>query len=300
MCDFIFIEPYSGCTINMKLKKTNNYIIFFLFVITFVTTKGIISARKFSKNAAIVIINGSLWQSEITAVKRQTVLLWGVKFLEWGIQVPSFNDPDNLDNEKDSMIRALIKADDQLKKGEIERALWWLNQAIEADPIPRIQSKIILPEWINIDEDGNIVLEWDKNWQFRKDSQVAELRMDEVLDILTITYENTFESRDKIIYQWGGPLDISYWHTLHVEARVHRGTYLTIETHSRTGVMRHVSYFPGNGEWKQFTIPLMVDEIKWIYIMLNEPSADSLTSVYKVEIKPLTLSLDEFIGNNNQ
>ena len=91
-------------------------------------------------------------------------------------------------------------------------------------------------------------------------------------------------------------MEIPYWHTLYLRARVHLGTWLTFATHSVDGVERHVSYHRGTGEWEEFTIPLDVDSIRWVYISLREPSPDPDTPDYAVDIEPLVLLLDDAVG----
>lgn len=250
--------------------------------------------NKAALNLANGILNKTIWQSGQTATQRQRMLSWAAMLLETGYGEGSLSDDGSRGQR--SMIPAIAIADYHRKQRDFDEALFWLHRAIEADPAPVVQDALILPRWASIDQKGNIVLDWASNWRFRSDSQTADLTMHEEQDWLTISYENTLGRRDKVIYQWAGPLDIPYWHKLRVKARIYRGTFLTVETHSAAGVERYVNYFKGSSEWEEFIIPLNVDEIKWIYISVSEPSADSSTPDYVVDIEPLMFLLDEADG----
>ncbi len=269
-----------------------------MILVILVATVLILAVSKLVDNATLnlanVILDKALWQRQ-TAARRQRMLSWAATLLEVSYGREAVPDVDTHKTQC-SMIPALVIADYHRRQGELEKTTVWLHHAIEADPIPVVQDALTLPGWVSIDRKGNIVLDWASSWRFRSDSQTADLAMNGEQDWLTISYENTLGQRDKVIYQWSGPLQIPYWHTLCLRARVHPGTFLTVETHSAAGVERHINYHRGTGEWEEFTIPLAIDSVKWIYVSLREPSPDPDTPAYAVDIEPLTLLLDDVAG----
>jgi hypothetical protein len=195
------------------------------------------------------------------------------------------------------MIPAMVIADYYRKHKDFEKAAFWLRRAAASDSHLSTQHAIILPYWTSVTPQGDIVLDWSTpNWRFRDDSQPANLAFDDELDRLTISYKNTLGQRDRVIYSWRGPMPLAYWHTLELRARVHRGAFLKFVTHSADGTRTHLNYHRGTGQWETFTIPLQVDDIRFIYISLTEPSADPTVPEYGVDIEPLRLLLDESAG----
>ena len=250
-----------------------------------------------SLNLARVVLNKTLWRGEQTALERQQGLSSAATLLEVASRGEANSSAKAVSVEQCSMIPAMVIGDYYRKHTNLQAAAVWLRRAATADPYPVIQSGVVLPGWTSVTPRGDIVLDWSTaNWYFRSDSQPADLAFDDENGWLNISYHNKLGQRDKIIYTWRGPLEIPYWHTLYLRARVHPGTFLTLTTHSVEGVERYVSYHRGTGKWEEFTIPLNIDNIRWIYVSLREPSPDSDTPDYAVDMEPLTLMLDSAIG----
>ncbi len=266
---------------------------FFVSCIVLVLLSGPHLFSELSLNLAQVVLNKTLWQENQSAIDRQRAFAWAATLIE----IASGEKASFSDDKECSMIAAMTIADYHRKHKDHQATAAWLRRAATADPYPAIQSAIVLPVWTSVTPQGDIVLDWStENWYFRSDSQPANLAFDDENAWLNISYRNKLGQRDKVIYTWKGPLEIPYWHTLYLRARVHPGTFLTIETHSTDGVERYINYHRGTGEWEEFIIPLNIDNIRWIYISLREPSPDSDTPDYAVDIEPLTLLLDDVAG----
>jgi hypothetical protein len=251
----------------------------------------------FSFNLAGVVLNKTLWRGEQTARDRQEALAMTAKLLEVASGKRSSSSTEAVLNKECSMIPSMVIADDYRRQKDLKKAAFWLHHAATTAPYPSLQHAVLLPGWIQITPQGNLVVDWSiSSWHFRSDSQLADLAIDEEYGWLALSYRNKLGQRDKVIYEWKGPLQLSYWHTLQLRARVHPGTYLTFETHSDTGVERHLNYYGGTGRWETFSIPLNVDKLRYIYISISEPSPDSLVLDYAVDIEPLTFLLDEAAG----
>jgi hypothetical protein len=250
-----------------------------------------------SLNLAHIALNKTLWRGEQTALERQQALSLASTMLEIASRGEANSPTDVVSVEQCSMIPSMVIGDYYRKHKSLQASAAWLRRAVTAEPYPAIQSAIVLPGWTSVTPQGDIVLDWSTaHWDFRGDSQLANLAFDDENGWLNISYHNQLGQRDTVIYTWSGPLEIPYWHTLCLRAKVYPGTFLTFSTHSVDGVERHVDYHRGTGEWEEFTIPLDVDSIKWIYVSLREPSPDPDTPDYAIDIEPLTFLLDDAVG----
>lgn len=254
-------------------------------------------------NVARVILDKALWQEGQPAMERQQMLSWAAKALE----IASREDTGLSDaalNERCPMIPAMVIGDYYRRQRDYRMAAAWFRRAAVADPYPSVQDAVVLPGWVNITPRGDIAIDWSTSaWHFliRSGFRPANLAIDEEHGWLTISYGNKL-GQDRVRYEWKGPLHIPYWHTLRLRVRVPHGAFLTFYTHSTAGVERHLNYHRGTGEWEEFTIPLNVDELKYIYISISEASPESELSSessaldYTVDIEPLTFLLDKTAG----
>jgi hypothetical protein len=250
-----------------------------------------------SFNLANVVLNRTLWQGNQTAIGRQRVLSLAAGLLEAGSGEKPGPFTETIVSGQCTLIPSMVIADYYRKQKDFVKASTWLRQAASADPYPATQDAILLPGWVRVTPRGDIALDWSSsNWHFRSDSQPANLEVDDDHGWLTISYQNNLEQRDRVIYEWRGPLQIPYWHTLQLRARVHPGAFLTFETHSTAGVQRYIHYHQGSGEWEEFIIALNAETLRYMYISLTEPSQDSSVMDYTVDIEPLTLVLGDVAG----
>jgi len=248
------------------------------------------------RNLAYVVLNKALWQEQ-TAIRRQRALSLAAGLLdaaEGDLKAPH---AELAPGDQCAMIPSMAIAQHHLRRREFARAALWLHRAAAADPIPSSQDAVLVPIWVSVTPEGNVVLDWSApNWGFRRDSQPANGVIDDQHGWLTLSYQNTPGKRDKVIYRWLGSLAVPYWHTLQVRARVHKGAFLTIETVSPNGRKRHLNYHQGSGQWETFSIPFDDDMLRFIYISLREPSAKPTVPDHAVDLEPLVLLLDENAG----
>lgn len=284
--------------VKRKGFPNNVYSVVGLVLVTMlVSLTGTRLVSSFSLNLAHTVLNKALWQGKQAALERQQMLSLAATLLQISTGEELDSSVRAASDGQCDMIPSMIIAEYYRRQRNVRATAFWLHRAATADPYPAIQDTVAIPAWAYVTPQGDIVLDWSTaDWYFRSDSQPADLAFDDENGWLNISYDNKLGHRDIVIYAWRGPLEIRYWHTLHLRARVHPGTFLTFATHSIEGVERHVSYHRGTGEWKVFTIPLDVDSIRFIYIALREPSSDPDTPHYAIDIEPLTLLLDDAAG----
>jgi len=247
-------------------------------------------------NVAHVTLNKTLWQEQ-TAIDRQRALSLAAGLFDLARGELPTPYAEIAPEDQCAMIPSIAIAEHYRRRKDIALAADWLHRAAAAPPYPSPQDAIVLPPAVSVTSQGDIVLDWSaRAWHFRADSQPADQALDNVRGWLTISFRNTPGVRDNVIYSWWRSLEVPYWHPLRMRVRIHEGTFLTIETNSRAGSKRHLNYHQGSGQWETFTIPLDDDELRFIYILLKDPSAEPTVPDYAVDIEPLMLLLDEDIG----
>jgi hypothetical protein len=173
-------------------------------------------------------------------------------------------------------------------------AQWF--QVIANSNLQQYYEPVMLPQDIIPTERGDLFITWDKTrWGIRSDSHPknASVSIDPSTQHLTLSYKNRLDERDSVGYAWGGPLELPYWHTVRLVAKIHPGSTLILETVTENGSTRHVSYYGGTGDWEEFLLPLDGNQLRFLYILLSERSAQVTTPEHKVEIQPVVLLIDE-------
>jgi hypothetical protein len=252
-------------------------------------------------NLSNVFLNNALWRAGQTIEERRQSLATAASLMQIASNSTAMRPTANMPESACSMIPSMVNADYYRKHKQLAEAADWLQRAVVAAPSPGIQEPVMLSGWISVTTAGNVVMSWsDPAWQFRSDSQLASISTNAGGDRLTLSYENAVGHRDRVIYQWSGLLQLPYWHTLRLKAKIHSGTWLTVESHSKSGLKRHLNYYQGTGDWEELDFPLASDDLDYLYISISEPSADSTTSDYTVDLAPLTVILDKSVGTCQQ
>jgi hypothetical protein len=282
----------------MAAKKRFVYIIMTAVIITSLG-RTIVIALCF--NLSNVFLDDALWRAGQTIEDRRQSLATAATLMQIASSSTAIRPAANIPESTCSMIPSMVNADYYRKHKQLAEATIWLQQAAVAAPSPGIQEPIALSGWISVTTSGDVVLNWsDPAWQFRSDSQPASISTNSDGDRLTLSYENVVGRQDRVIYQWSGLLQLPYWHTLRLKARIHSGTWLTVESHSKSGLKRHLNYYQGTGDWEELDFPLTSDDLDYIYISISEPSADSTTFNYTVDFAPMTVILDKSVGTCQQ
>jgi hypothetical protein len=171
----------------------------------------------------------------------------------------------------------------------------WLLEAAKEFQNSQVELPVMLPTYIEPDaETGNIQFQWDSyNWARRADSRYLSVESDSTGQILTLSYENRPQERDRAVYAWRGSLDLPYWREFQVDAKISEGAYLTVEVRTENGLERFVNYRRGQGEWETFVFPFEGTELRHIYFMLGEPAnaVNADTPTYEVQLKPVKMLL---------
>ena len=170
----------------------------------------------------------------------------------------------------------------------------WLLRAAAEFPHSRADLPVILPPAARPDPaTGNVQLLWEPPfWGARADSQPLAVSADPTTQVLTLTYANTPGVRDMVVYAWRGPLALPAWHTVRIVGKSAPGTYLTLELSTENGLNRYLNYHQGSGEWETFDLPIEGTELRYIYIILNEPSDGVEADHYQLQLQPVALRLE--------
>ncbi len=257
------------------------------------------NSSKVPENLAYVLLNKTLWRDDQDAVKRQSIFRKVVTLMILGgVTVDGQTTVSNV--EECAMVPAALQAEYYRRRKNFPLMLFWLNYAMEADPYPRIQKAIVLPPYGQLRANGDFVIGWsDQQWQFRKDFESLAYVTHSSQGTIEIFYRNRLSVRDNVVYYWSGPVELSYWNSISLTAKISTGSFFTVESHT-SQISRHLQYYQGDDKWSDFVLPLGKEtKLRNIYLSLSEPSADAEILDYKVELAPITLQLDRSVGSCN-
>ncbi len=253
--------------------------------------------RPFAANMGHVVLDKVLWQQGLSASRRQDAICLAAHLYAAAEPSDPTSAPTEITQSEPNYVGSLVMADTCRKAGRFGETAHWLRIASECHSSAIADRAMALPAAVTGTPHGDIIVQWySAGWHFRSDSQVALTSVDEATGWLCLSYDNDLAQRDKVIYEWRGPIDLPYWSTAALTVRAEQGTFVTIETACSRELVRHVSYYRGSGASTRFEFPLCHGDLCYIYVSLSEPSLgaeDVQEERYAACISPISLRLDE-------
>jgi hypothetical protein len=256
----------------------------------------------FFRNLANISLNKELWRENRATSERQRVFAQIARLFESSWPNGHVSSSALLLDTPCAMLPTTAIALSHRWQRDWTNAAIWFRRAAEAEPYPPVQSSLLIPAFIDLNAEGNLVIDWeDTYWRFAGGSlsypgNQASVTAPQDDGTITISYHNDLSRMDHFEYSWNGQLQLSYWRTAKLSIRIHPGTYFTIETLSEQERIRPIGYYEGTGQWEEFSFPIKGALLQQVLISLSEPSVEATTPVYAIDIKPVTLVLNEDAG----
>jgi len=277
---------------NLRPRFLVSSSIIFLLLLLFMRGGQIFSSL--SLNMANFAIYKSFSQEQ-TAEKRQHALSSAAAFLG----VNSRGTSVNMDPAEDTpMIQSALRGLSFHRLGDVNRAAKWYNVAARGEPIPEQQQPILISPWMELDQSGDFVLDANAQaWHLRPDTAPEADLVWTDNGTLQLSCSKVQEGGKIAILQWNQLFDIPYHHTLVLKTKIETGTVLNLETVIDGQLVRHLTH-SGTGEWKNFTIPLQGDHLRYIYMIVREDGESSIKSC-TAEIQSISFLLDKRFDNDS-
>lgn len=200
------------------------------------------------------------------------------------------NSIDSQHIMNNSEIFLLALADYSFRNHNYSCANYYMDSYVKTSHFFTRNDSLLIPPDLRINCDGSISIKWDTSaWSFCAGSDIATTEISPKENIIRISYQNIIDNRDVVIFCWHGNLPLKYWHTLNLTVNVHNGSFLTFETVSSEGVVRHLNYYRGAGEWDDYNIHLQSGELTSIYLSLSEEFDMPLIKKFVVDSMELRL-----------
>jgi hypothetical protein len=244
------------------------------------------------RNIAYLSFADAMGSKMIEASMRQAKLAQFLNFIQ---RTENISIPEDLRVDV-SMPQALFIGEYNRYHGDLQAALKWYHVAVRAMAEPRWQSSLSHIPLNDLLPDGNLLIndlsDLERLELVEGDTNVADFTLKNNNGIVSISFDNDFDERDRLAYVLHtGDIPLAYHPVLTLRFKSSSG-YLSLATLIDGDRQRQISYYQGDGDWEILSVPLEGDMLEKLYFKFDEPGeSPQYVEVYKFWVDWIRLEL---------